>query len=381
MYTSVQPKFYIVNGELYHHGILGQKWGKRQGPPYPLDASDHSSAERKSGWRKSLTKGGEPKQKSKFRKNYERKTSQHYRKYYGMSKKDADEAAAKKASTMKKVAIGAGIAVGAASAVYLYNKVGREYTDNVIKAGKTIQTLSDDPSRMAKGTAFYTAHKEGDKKAYAGMFGRDIAGRNKNKIQAVAEKDIRVAGIPKGRKVFNKMMQENTEFRNAVIKTRNTNYKDFNTYTLLDHRKPAAQKAQTMFYEELKKQGYGGVADINDRKYSGFGTRADIIFDRSNLKKDSAGNLDVKVTKLTNDEQDKGKKYVIARNLLQSPSTVAVASGIAAATVSSHIDTKTARKVRKAKKEAAKKENAEQKKIEAESEETQQDKEKEKKAS
>lgn len=45
------------NYELYHHGILGQKWGRQQGPPYPLDASDHSSAEKKAGWRKSLDGG------------------------------------------------------------------------------------------------------------------------------------------------------------------------------------------------------------------------------------------------------------------------------------------------------------------------------------
>lgn len=39
---------------LEHHGILGQKWGRQQGPPYPLDSEDHSAAEKKAGWRKSL---------------------------------------------------------------------------------------------------------------------------------------------------------------------------------------------------------------------------------------------------------------------------------------------------------------------------------------
>lgn len=34
------------NEELSHHGIAGQKWGHRNGPPYPLDASAHSKAEK-----------------------------------------------------------------------------------------------------------------------------------------------------------------------------------------------------------------------------------------------------------------------------------------------------------------------------------------------
>ncbi|MDO4379004.1 MAG: hypothetical protein Q4C64_07760 [Erysipelotrichia bacterium] len=40
--------------ELYHHGILGMKWGKKNGPPYPLDAKDHSASEKKAGWWQSL---------------------------------------------------------------------------------------------------------------------------------------------------------------------------------------------------------------------------------------------------------------------------------------------------------------------------------------
>lgn len=43
-----------MNNELYHHGILGQRWGKKNGPPYPLDEKKHSTKEKKEAIKKDL---------------------------------------------------------------------------------------------------------------------------------------------------------------------------------------------------------------------------------------------------------------------------------------------------------------------------------------
>ncbi len=45
----------MYQNEIYHHGINGQKWGVRNGPPYPLTSKQYSSSEISKGKkRKSL---------------------------------------------------------------------------------------------------------------------------------------------------------------------------------------------------------------------------------------------------------------------------------------------------------------------------------------
>ena len=55
-----------MSNELNHHGVLGQKWGKKNGPPYPLDSKDHSASEKKARWRKSLSSSETKEDSEKF---------------------------------------------------------------------------------------------------------------------------------------------------------------------------------------------------------------------------------------------------------------------------------------------------------------------------
>ncbi|MBE6720076.1 MAG: hypothetical protein E7571_05400 [Ruminococcaceae bacterium] len=45
MYGYVRP---LTPDEIYHHGVKNQKWGVRNGPPYPLDKQKKFTSNKKS---------------------------------------------------------------------------------------------------------------------------------------------------------------------------------------------------------------------------------------------------------------------------------------------------------------------------------------------
>ena len=134
--------------ELRHHGILGQRWGKKNGPPYPLDTEDHSASEQKAGWKKSLDN---PKQESETKKT-----------------KRVSELKMNDPNLKKKIVIGAavaGTALAVAGGVYLYKsgkldgllKNGNELTGEFglkVKAKEASnfdKAIRDDAKRINKG--------------------------------------------------------------------------------------------------------------------------------------------------------------------------------------------------------------------------------------
>lgn len=55
-----------MDNELYHHGVDGQKWGVKHGPPYPLDRSaSRQEAKKRKARRKNMIKINKKRKKSK----------------------------------------------------------------------------------------------------------------------------------------------------------------------------------------------------------------------------------------------------------------------------------------------------------------------------
>lgn len=258
--------------EMSHHGILNQKWGMRNGPPYPLGGGDYSAAERKA------------------------------------------------ISNKRK------------SGNSIYNK---KHFDEVLKADRTtLSTLSYDRDRTKDTDMFYATHNVLDKHQYNALFNRPIPQTifdekgnpigtetfMKYRIDNGIKTDMKVASEDSGAGIFAELYKKDRDFYNFVTdsermqsyfvsdkykfrgyreaakvleKMKTTDYTptsdDLQTvYRMFNYVIPydgagnvrkggdvATQRAK--FFNACKEAGYGAVLDTNDAIYGGFKAKSPVI--------------------------------------------------------------------------------------------------------
>ena len=264
--------------ELWHYGILGQKWGVKNGPPYPLSGGDYSESERR-----------------KIRKERSRRPNS------------------------------------------IYNK---KHFDETLGVGTTLSTLSYDKNRTRESDMFYATHKKLDQHEYNALFNKPIPqtfyDKNGNEIGSGlctkwrisnrVTSDLKVASEDSGADAFKALYKRDRDFYNFVVDPNRMQHhfvaekykfrgyreakealekirsgaditsQDVQTiYRMFNYVIPSdgsgnvraandVSRQRAKFFKSLKVLGYGAVLDTNDAIYGGFkATSPVIVFDMSKI--------------------------------------------------------------------------------------------------
>lgn len=302
-------------GELYHHGIKGQKWGVRrfQNKDGSLTPAGRRRYDEPNVGREKTHKI--PKKKSLHRLKLEEK----YRNE-GMTKKAAEQKAAKRIKAETYVAAAAALTVASCVA---YAKYKGYTSDKVFKEGSEFQRIMKlAENAEIKGGRQYLAFDKNDKIKYKGLladnFNKAANKENKNGVEGALQKvydvtvknknEIRVASEKRARDTFEKLYRDDSNFRegiNKALKEKGMSYANINgtlqrvatkaenggKFTKRELKKGVydlfnvmlvdkgedSVKNSNKFYDALRKQGMNALIDVNDKKYSGYRSKMPII--------------------------------------------------------------------------------------------------------
>lgn len=272
--------YVIYNGDLYHHGVKGMRWGVRR-------------FQRKDG---SLTPAG--KQKSKHRLALEER----YRNK-GFTQKQAEDKANKRIKMEKVMLATAGLTV-AACAAYAVNKNVKNRTDQIIKTGEKLQRVERWDTQGELHDTFFVSKGKHDNKRYKGLLAMNGHAQTGKAylLKLEAQGDVKVASKDRAVKMFGEMYKNDPSFRDSVKEYTSSTfsgknkvnpdkltdknirkmYENFNS-NLIRIRENSPSRPDNQFFNKMKSSGYGAIQDINDMKFSGYKARNPlIIFDNSN---------------------------------------------------------------------------------------------------
>lgn len=296
---------------IQHHGIKGQKWGVRrfQNKDGSLTVAGRKRYDDDTSNPKKELKI--PKTKSMHRINLEDK----YQKQ-GMTKEQAEQAAAKRIRAEKVVAVSAAVAVTAAIAYKKHLDNGKDF---VISKDKTLNRVIrlDVGADPYKGAREYVSFNKVDNMKYRGMMGKfegsTAKAINESLDKRVAEgkplyqkyqqmynmtitpkQDVKVASINRAKNTFLELYKNDSDFKNsydsymrniakessahgsfkkfakAIEKgevsdsfLKSVGYKAFNVN--IAETTESSLKLQNKFYDALKKQGMNAVMDMYDK--------------------------------------------------------------------------------------------------------------------
>lgn len=243
---------------LTHHGVKGQRWGDRNGPPYPLDSKAHSVSEKKAGWKKSLDPKSVKKLERKEREFHERE-NQNYEKNLLKNSQDNKNPEDHKLTdsqkkTIRNVAIGVAAAAGIGVGMYFaYKHHAVNNLADVMSSGNAdksvlkqtmLRSLDDATMVFDKGSIFhrmsayggvdysnatdpmYLSWKKVDIATYMTRL-KDWSGTGKRyDVVFEAMQDIKIPTKKKAQEVFEELWNNDLEYRKQLRETLIDTYKN-----------------------------------------------------------------------------------------------------------------------------------------------------------
>lgn len=198
-----------------------------------------------------------------------------------------------------------GVAAAAGAITYGVYKHRQNTVDRIIKKGTIIQNVSQNANKGVED-AFYFSKNKLDNMKYRGVYGKTLGGTQGIDVYATkmrALSDLKVASPKSAQTVLESIAKSDKKFQKDLITliedTRGATTKqvgvvnkaltklrngviDKDVYnamnlSLANHRVEAGDSVRKKFYTEMAKKGYDIIDDLNDKKWSGYGTFSPMI--------------------------------------------------------------------------------------------------------